>query len=144
MTKGHVFFLLLKASIETDLPFNRKSSKELTIKLGFETFNEEDTENKKEMQGTGKSLIEETKYLKEEFETTKSSYSAIKQEIQLLKQILNTTLFKADQLKQYDRRKNLRMHSVPESKKSQEDGEKALLAVAQELNVSIDKQVDIQ
>ena len=112
--------------------------------MGFETFNEEDTENKKEMQGTGKSLIEETKYLKEEFKTTKSSYSVIKQEIQLLKQILNTTLFKADQLKQYDRRKNLRMHSVSESKKSQEDGEEALFAVAQELNVSIDKQVDIQ
>ena len=49
--KEHVFFLLLKAWIETDMPSNRKPSKELTVNLGL---NEEDRENLKEIQDQSK------------------------------------------------------------------------------------------
>ena len=77
-------------------------------------------------------------------EITKSNYSEIRQENQLLKQIHNTTLFKADKLEKYVKRKNLTTHGVPESTKSQDEGKEVLMAVAKKLNLSTDKQVDIQ
>ena len=41
----------------------------------------------------------------------------------------------------FGRRENLKIHGVPESTKSQDDEEKAVIAVAKELNVSNDKQI---
>ena len=97
------------------------------------------------MLGAVKSLIEEMNYLKKELETTKSNYSEIKQENQLLKQIINTSFqSKSITVEQYGRRENLRYHGVPESTKNQSNGKEGLMAVTKELNVSIDKQVGIQ
>ena len=38
----------------------------------------------------------------------------------------------------------MRIHRVPESIKNQDDGEEALMVVAKEVNVLLNKQVDIQ
>ena len=61
-----------------------------------------------------------------------------------LKQIVNINLYKIDDLEQYGRRENMRIHGIPESTDSiDDDGEKVILKMAKDLNIEL-KDSDIQ
>ena len=74
-------------------PKNRTNRNELSS-----GFNDEDRQQLTEINLTIKKLVEEVEYLKEEVEESKLKYEEIKTENEKLKQIVNTTFFKVDEL----------------------------------------------
>ena len=106
-------------------------------------FNEEDKQQHTEISVTIKKLVEEVEYLKEEVEENKLKYEEIKTENEKLKQIVNTTFFKVDELEQYGRRENIRILGVAERTDERDDGEEAVTKVAKALNVELNPELDI-
>ena len=106
-------------------------------------FNEEDKQQHTEINVTIKKLVEEVEYLKEEVEENKLKYEEIKTENEKLKQIVNTTFFKVDELEQYGRRENIRILGVAERTDERDDGEEAVTKVAKALNVELNPELDI-
>ena len=65
-------------------------------------------------------------------------------ENQRLKQALNLTIFKLDELEQYGRtRENIRIHNISESENENDDGADVLFKVADALKIELDER-DIQ
>ena len=85
----------------------------------------------------------EIKYLKSELQCSNLNLANAKTKNVKLKQALNSTNFKLDNLKQYDSRKNLRVYNISESDSNTDDGESQMINVAKALNVRLD-QNDIQ
>ena len=68
----------------------------------------------------------------------------VKVENSRLKQIVNINLYKIDNLEQYGRRENMRIHRIPESTDSvDDDGEKVILKMEKDWNIEL-KDSDIQ
>ena len=107
-------------------------------------FNDEDRQQLTEVNLTIKKLVEEVEYLKEEVEKSKLKYEEIKTENEKLKQIVNTTFFKVDELEQYGRRENIRILGVAERNDERDDGEEVVTNVAKALNVELNPELDIQ
>ena len=61
-----------------------------------------------------------------------------------LKQIVNTTFFKVDELEQYGRQENIRILGVAERTDERDDGEEVVTNVAKALNVELNPELDIQ
>ena len=120
-------------------PKNRTNRNELSS-----GFNDEDRQQLTEINITIKKLVEEVEYLKEEVEESKLKYEEIKTENEKLKQIVNTTFFKVDELEQYGRRENIRILGVAERKDERDDGEEVVTKVAKALNVELNPELDIQ
>ena len=120
-------------------PKNRTNRNELSS-----GFNDEDRQQLTEINLTIKKLVEEVEYLKEEVEESKLKYEEIKTENEKLKQIVNTTFFKVDELKQYGRRENIRILRVAERNDERDDGEEVVTNVAKALNVELNPELDIQ
>ena len=109
-------------------------------------FNDEDRQQLTEINVTIKKLVKEIKhrYLKEEVEENKLKYEEIKTENKKLKQIVNTTFFKVDELKQYGRPENIKILGVAERTDERDDGEEVLTKVVKALNVELNPELDIQ
>ena len=120
-------------------PKNRTNQNELSS-----GFNNEDRQQLTEINVTIKKLVEEVEYLKEEVEESKLKYEEIKTENEKLKQIVNTTFFKVDELEQYGRRENIRILGVAERTDERDDGEEVVTKVAKALNVELNPELDIQ
>ena len=88
-------------------------------------------------------MKDEIKYLKSELECSNLNLAIVNIENAKLKQALNLTNFKLDNLEQHGRRKNLRIYNIPESDSNRDDGESQMKNVAKALNVKLD-QNDIQ
>ena len=69
--------------------------------------------------------------------------SHVKCENEKLKQAFNLNIYKIDELEQYGRRENLRIHGVPESNSKADDGEWVLFIIAEELDIDFNER-DIQ
>ena len=76
-------------------PKNRTNRNELSF-----GFSDEDRQQLTEINITIKKLVEEVEYLKKKVEESKLKYEEIKTENEKLKQIVNTTFFKVDELEQ--------------------------------------------
>ena len=120
-------------------PKNRTNRNELSS-----GFNDDDRQQLTEINITIKKLVEEVEYLKEEVEESKLKYEEIKTENEKLKQIVNTTFFKVDELEQYGRRENIRILGVAERNDERDDGEEVVTKVAKALNVELNPELDIQ
>ena len=120
-------------------PKNRTNRNELSS-----GFNNEDRQQLTGINITIKKLVEEVEYLKEEVEESKLKYEEIKTENEKLKQIVNTTFFKVDELEQYGRRENIRILGVAERNDERDDGEEVVTNVAKALNVELNPELDIQ
>ena len=120
-------------------PKNRTNRNELSS-----GFNDEDRQQLTEINLTIKKLVEEVEYLKKEVEESKLKYEEIKTENEKLKQIVNTTFFKVDELEQYGRRENIRILGVAERNDERDDGEEVVTNVAKALNVELNPELDIQ
>ena len=83
-------------------------------------YNDDDRQQLYEIHSAVKSLAEDIKSLREELEISKNEVKQVKAENVRLKQALNMTNYKLDELKQYGRRENLRIHGIQESTKSQQ------------------------
>ena len=83
-------------------------------------------------------MKDEIKYLKSELECSNLNLAIVKTENAKLKQALNLTNFKLDNLEQYGRRENLRIYNIPESDSNRDDGESQMINVAKALNVRLD------
>ena len=109
-----------------------------------ESFNENDRRQIGEISESIRELIKEVRELKQELkETSKAELKTVKIENERLKQAVNLQVFKLDELDQYGRRENIRIHGVPESFDTKDDGESVVLNIANELNIKI-KTEDIQ
>ena len=71
-------------------------------------------------------------------------YEEIKTENKKLKQIVNTTFFKVNELEQYSRRENIRILGVAERTDEKDDDEEIVTKVAETLNVELYPELDIQ
>lgn len=107
------------------------------------TFNENDRKQLQEIYETVKLLKDEIQYLKSELEVSNTNLTIVKSENAQLKQALNLTNFKLDNLEQYGRRENLRLHNIPESEVNKDDGESQVIEIAKALNVKLNSS-DIQ
>ena len=81
--------------------------------------------------------------LKLELSETKLELSHVKCRNEKLKQAINLNIFKIDELEQYGRHENLRIHGVPKSNNKADDGEWVLFKIAEELGIDLDER-DIQ
>ena len=120
-------------------PKNRTNRNELSP-----GFNDEDRQQLTEINTTIKKLVEEVEYLKEEVEESKLKYEEIKTENEKLKQIVNTTFFKVDELEQHGRRENIRILGAAERTDERDGGEEVVTKVAEALNVELNPELDIQ
>ena len=72
---------------------------------------------------------------KKKVQECKLQYEKNKTEKEKLKQIINTTFFKVDELEQYGRRENITILGVAERTDEKNDGEEDVTKVAEALNV---------
>ena len=100
------------------------------------SFNEEDRQLLQNINKTVKGLKEELKSLREELNKSKKDLKATKQ-------ALNLTNSQLDDLEQYGRRENIRIHNVAESTSAKDDGEDVLFKVADALKIKL-AEYDIQ
>ena len=107
------------------------------------SFNEEDRELLQNINKTMKDLKEEIKSLRDELNKSKKDLKMTQSENQRLKQALNLTNFKLDELEQYGRRENIRIHNISESENENDDGADVLFKVADALKIELDER-DIQ
>ena len=105
--------------------------------------NDEDRKQLNEINSTVKGQIEEISYLKHEVVQNKLEISQLKVENEKLKQITNLSIYKIDELDQYNRRENLRIHGIQENDSNRDDGEEVVMKIAEELNIGITA-LDIQ
>ena len=92
-------------------------------------FNDEDGQQLTEIRTTIKKLIE-VEYPEEEVEERRPKYEEIKTENEKLKQIVYI-VFKIDEIKQYVRRKNIRIDGVAERTDEKDDVEEVVTKVAE-------------
>ena len=122
----------------------QKDNKASKVVLRSETtFNEEDRQNLKEINRNMKELLQEIHELKEELAESKAEIKRMKIENSQLKQAANINIRKVDEMEQYGRRENIRIHGVPEIIGNRDDGEKVALEIAEKLNIKL-KTDDIQ
>ena len=107
------------------------------------SFNKEDRQLLQNINKTVKGLKEEIKSLREELNKSTKDLKATKVENQRLKQALNLTNSKLDDLEQYGRRENIRIHNVAESTSAKDDGKDVLFKVADALKIEL-AEYDIQ
>ena len=107
------------------------------------SFNEEDRELLQNINKTMKDLKKEIKSLRDELNKSKKDLKMTQSENQRLKQALNLTNFKLDELEQYGRRENIRIHNISESENENDDGADVLFKVADTLKIELDER-DIQ
>ena len=89
------------------------------------------------------SLTAEILNLQNELKGSNNQIQQLKKENQKLKQAVNLNTFELDDLQQYMRRENIRVHGVPESPGKKDDGETHVKKLAKELNVKLEP-LDIQ
>ena len=106
-------------------------------------FSDKDRQQLQEINETIKLLKDELQSLKGELAESKSLVNAVKAENVQLKQALNLTNFKLDNLEQYGRRENLRIHNIPEPLTNIEDGEEKVLKLAEALKINLSS-IEIQ
>ena len=120
---------------------NNKASK--TVLRSETAFNEKDRQNLKEINSNMKMLLQEIQELKDELAESKAEVIRVRTENSLLKQAVNISVRKLDDIDQYGRRENVRINGVPESTENRDDGEKVALEIAEKLNVNLNS-ADIQ
>ena len=96
-----------------------------------------------EINSTIKDLVEEIRFLKKEVKITKNNVKELKIENERLKQIVNVNTYQVDNLEQYTRRDNLRLHGVKESQEEKDDGEINIGEMAKKLGIVL-SEYDIQ
>ena len=107
-------------------------------------FTIEDRNELKDINLTLKELVSEINKLRKALDDSKIEINKVKVENSRLKQIVNINLYKIDDLEQYGRRENMRIHGISESTDSvNDDGEKVILKMAKDLNIEL-KDSDIQ
>ena len=106
-------------------------------------FNSDDREKLHEIYSCMKKLESQVHELKAKLNDNNEEMLNLKAENIKLKQKLSLNVFNVDALEQCGRRKNLRIHGSPETKKKQDDGENIVFELAKELNIDL-KSCDIQ
>ena len=102
-------------------------------------FDDDDRQQLYEIHSTVKSLAEDLKSLKKELEISKNEVKQVKAENVRLKQAVNMTNYKLDELEQYGRRENLRIHGIQESPNNKDDGKNIVLNIAKILNMELNE-----
>ena len=117
----------------------RKSTyAEMTKKTNQGSFSEEDRTKLTLIYENVASLRDEMKELREELEGSKLEIKQLKTENNQLKQALNLNTFETDNLQQYSRRENIRIHGIAESASQKDDGESTLLKLAEVLGITLE------
>ena len=62
----------------------------------------------------------------------------LKIENEKLKQTLNINTLEIDNLQQYSRRENIRIHGIPEPKGKKDDGEEVVMKLAEKLGINME------
>ena len=84
------------------------------------------------------SLRAEILNLQNELKGSKNQIQQLTIENQKLKQAVNLNTFELDDLQQYSRRENIRVHGVPESTDKKDDDETHIKKLAEELNIKLE------
>ena len=100
-------------------------------------FEENDRITLNKINNTILNLVEEVKYLRIELENSKVEVNCLKTENERLKQVINLTLYKVDEIEQYGRRENIRIHGIKESLTKEDDGETIINEMSKDLNIEL-------
>ena len=120
---------------------SKKKEKQVTSSEA--TFNSNDREKLYEIYNCMKKLENEVHDLKNKLDDNNEEMMKLKAENIKLKQAISLNVFNVDELEQYGRRENLRIHGIPESLKKNDDGEDIVLNLAEELNIELESR-DLQ
>lgn len=107
------------------------------------SFNEDDRKRLIHIYNTVSALTGQVAELQKDLKKSNNEIQKLKQEKERLKQALNLNAFEVDNLQQYSRRENIRVHDVPESIGKGDDGESVILDLAKALEINL-KKSDIQ
>ena len=89
------------------------------------------------------SLTSQVSKLQKYLKKSDQKIEELKTKNEKLKQALNTNTLEIDNLQQYSRRENIRIHGIPEPKGKKDDGEEVVIELAEKLGINIES-YDIQ
>ena len=89
------------------------------------------------------SLASQVSKLQKSLKKSDQKIKELKTENEKLKQALNINTLDIDNLQQYSRRENIRIHGIPESKGKKDDGEEVVIELAEKLGINMES-YDIQ
>ena len=84
-----------------------------------------------------KLLLQEIQEIKNELSESKEKLKKLRHENGVLKQAMNLFVTKMDELEQYGRRENIRIHGVRKKNGNKDDGEEVLLDLAKQLKIEL-------
>ena len=89
------------------------------------------------------SLTSQVSKLQKSLKKSDQKIKELKTENEKLKQALNINTLEIDNLQQYSRRENIRIHRIPQSKGKKDDGEEVVIELAEKLGINMES-YDIQ
>ena len=84
------------------------------------------------------SLTSQISKLQKSLKKSNLKTEELKTENKKLKQALNINTLESDNLEQYSRRENIRIHGIPEPKGKKDDGEEVVIELAEKLGINIE------
>ena len=106
-------------------------------------FTEADRQKLYKIYDTVASLTKQVSKLQKRLKKSDQKIEELKTENEKLKQVLNINILEIDNLQQYSRRENIKIHDIPEPKDKKDDGEKVVVELAEKLGVTLES-YDIQ
>ena len=125
---------------------NKSNKDELSASPGRNeksNFTEADRQKLYKIYDTVASLTKQVSKLQKRLKKSDRKIEELKTENEKLKQVLNLNTLEIDNLQQYSRRENIRIHGIPEPKDKKDDGEKVVVELAEKLGITLDS-YDIQ
>ena len=106
-------------------------------------FTEADRQKLSKIYDTVENLTRQVLNLQRSLKRSNKKIKELKSENEQLKQAVNMNIQEIDNLEQYSRRENIRIHCVPEPQGKKDDGEEVVVELAEKLGVNIES-YDIQ
>ena len=106
-------------------------------------FTKADRQKLSKIYDTVENLTRQVSNLQRSLKRSNKKIKELKSENEQLKQAVNMNIQEIDNLEQYSRRENIRIHGVPEPQGKKDDGEEVVVELAEKLGVNIES-YDIQ
>ena len=106
-------------------------------------FTEADRQKLSKIYDTVENLRKQVSNLHRSLKRSNQKIKELKTENEQLKQAVNMNILEINNLEQYSRRENIRIHGVPEPPGKKDDGEEVVVELAEKLGINIES-YDIQ